>query len=238
MRVGPLRAGDKLPTEAAIMREFGVSRTVVREALSKLQAAGLVRPYRGVGSFVLGASRAKPFLANSSADDSLAQARDLFELRLGLEPEAAAFAAQRRSAADLLSLNSVLQALDAALDLDMDTALPDFQFHLEIARASHSMHFAAVLEALGPTCVPTALLAKAPEQGQGVTWKDHVRREHRAVFDAIERQDAAAARAAMRAHLSGAWARRQAWASTGAVSSPNVNARSRRPQRPPIAPHA
>ena len=51
------RAGDKLPTEAAIMEEFGVSRTVVREAISKLQAAGLVQTRHGVGTFVVGLRR-------------------------------------------------------------------------------------------------------------------------------------------------------------------------------------
>ena len=48
------RAGAKLPTEAAFMAEFGVSRTVVREAISKLQAAGLVETRHGVGTFVVG----------------------------------------------------------------------------------------------------------------------------------------------------------------------------------------
>ena len=46
--------GDKLPTEAAIMAEFDVSRTVVREAISKLQASGLVETRHGIGTFVLG----------------------------------------------------------------------------------------------------------------------------------------------------------------------------------------
>ena len=54
IRDGRLAAGAKLPTEAAIMEEFGVSRTVVREAISKLQAAGLVATRHGIGTFVIG----------------------------------------------------------------------------------------------------------------------------------------------------------------------------------------
>ena len=53
IRDAVLRPGDKLPTESAIMQAYGVSRTVVREALSKLQAAGLVETHHGVGTFVL-----------------------------------------------------------------------------------------------------------------------------------------------------------------------------------------
>jgi len=210
MRIGPLRAGDQLPTEAALMKEFGVSRTVVREALSKLQAAGMVRPQRGLGSFVLGASRARPFRVDSSPDDDLAQAIALIELRIGLETEAAALAAQRREDGDLAALSAALDAFGLARDQGMDTALPDFQFHLEIARASHSPHFVAVLEALGPTCVPTAFLKAVGGDAQGTAWSEDARLEHLRIFDAIARQDAETARAAMRAHLANGRERRRA----------------------------
>ena len=53
IRDGRLAAGDKLPTEADLMAEFSVSRTVVREAISRLQAAGLVETRHGVGTFVV-----------------------------------------------------------------------------------------------------------------------------------------------------------------------------------------
>ncbi|MDM0047779.1 FadR/GntR family transcriptional regulator [Variovorax sp. J22R115] len=210
MRIGPLRAGDQLPTEAAIREEFGVSRTVVREALSKLQAAGIVRTRQGVGTFVVGASRAKPFQVDSSPDDSLAQALALIELRIGLESEAAALAAQRRTPGDLDALKGALHAFNAAMDQGMDTAVPDFQFHLEIARASHSPHFAAVLEALGPTCVPTAFLEAAAGEELSAAWASQVRHEHRSIFDAIAQHDVEAARAAMRTHLVNGRERRRA----------------------------
>jgi GntR family transcriptional repressor for pyruvate dehydrogenase complex len=210
IRIGPLRAGDKLPTEAAIMQEFGVSRTVVREALSKLQAAGMVRPQRGVGTFVVGASRARPFRVDSSPDDSLEQAIALIELRIGLETEAAALAAQRRSADELVALKRALDAFNAAMDQDMDTAFPDFQFHLEIARISHSPHFSAILEALSPTCVPTAFLIAVGGEKQSAVWMNQARHEHWCIFQAIEQQDAQAARAAMRLHLTNGKERRRA----------------------------
>ena len=61
IRDGRLAAGDRLPTEAAFMAEFGVSRTVVREAISKLQAGGLVQTRHGIGTFVIGLGDAAPF---------------------------------------------------------------------------------------------------------------------------------------------------------------------------------
>jgi len=53
IRDGQLKRGDKLPTESAIMEAHGVSRTVVREAISRLQAAGQVETRHGIGTFVL-----------------------------------------------------------------------------------------------------------------------------------------------------------------------------------------
>lgn len=220
MRIGPLRSGDKLPTESAIMKEFGVSRTVVREALSKLQAAGMVETRRGIGTFVMGASRTKPFRVDSHPDESLSQALALIELRVGLESEAAALAAQRHVDDDLHAMEAALDAFDQAMAQGVDTAVPDFRFHLEIARAAHSPHFAAVLEALGPSCVPSQFLEMAAGHEQSVAWTGHVLREHRSIFDAIAQQDVDAARAAMRTHLVNGRERRRAAESTKGRQSP------------------
>lgn len=192
------------------MQEFGVSRTVVREALSKLQAAGMVRSQRGVGSFVAGPSRSKPFQIDNGADEDLDQALALFELRIGLESEAAALAAQRRTDDELQALRVALRAFKVAMDLGVDTAGPDFHFHLEMARASHSPHFASVLEALGPICVPTTLAEAVVDDDQNALLKGRVLREHLDVLESIERQDVEAARAAMRIHLTNGRERRKA----------------------------
>ena len=61
IRDARLALGDKLPTEAAVMAEFGVSRTVVREAISKLQAAGMVETRHGIGTFVVGVGDSSAF---------------------------------------------------------------------------------------------------------------------------------------------------------------------------------
>ncbi|MDC6169985.1 FadR/GntR family transcriptional regulator, partial [Paucibacter sp. XJ19-41] len=110
IREGRLNAGDKLPTEAAIMAEFEVSRTVVREAISKLQAAGLVETRHGIGTFVLGLGEGAAFRIAPDQMGTLTDVVAVLELRIGVETEAAALAAQRRSAAQLAAMQEALAA--------------------------------------------------------------------------------------------------------------------------------
>jgi DNA-binding GntR family transcriptional regulator len=90
IRDGRLSAGDKLPTEAEVMAEFGVSRTVVREAISKLQAAGMVETRHGIGTFVVGAGDASAFRIEPQQLATLRDVVAVLELRIGVESEAAA----------------------------------------------------------------------------------------------------------------------------------------------------
>lgn len=92
--LGQMSPGDKLPSENSIVQEHGVSRTVVREAISKLQASGLVETRHGIGTFVI--ERAAEQGLRLNVDTALG-VRSILELRMGLETQAAALAAQRRS---------------------------------------------------------------------------------------------------------------------------------------------
>ena len=84
IRDGSLAPGEKLPTEAAIMEEFGVSRTVVREANSRLQAAGLVETRHGVGTFVVGMGEAATFRVSPDQLGTLRDVIAVLELRIGV----------------------------------------------------------------------------------------------------------------------------------------------------------
>jgi len=210
IRDGRLATGAKLPTEAAVMQAFGVSRTVVREAISKLQAAGLVSTRHGVGTFVVGLGDAAPFRI---APEQFATLRDVIavlELRSGIETEAAALAALRRTAQSLVDMRAALDAFAAALAEGRDAVGPDFQFHLEIARATQNAHFAELMGSLGSMIIPRARLASAEPVGEAPS--DYLRRvngEHENIFDAIASQDPEAARAAMRTHLANSRERRR-----------------------------
>ncbi len=210
IRDGRLAPGEKLPTEAAIMAEQGVSRTVVREALSHLQAAGQVLTRHGIGTFVVGPAETAPFRI---APEQLATLNDviaMLELRIGLETEAAALAAQRRSDANLRLMRAALDDFAAAVQAGRNAVAADFRFHLEVARATQNPHYADLMAALGDTMIPRARL-DAPTRltDERREYLRRVNAEHEGLFEAIARQDAEAARAAMRTHLTNSRERRR-----------------------------
>lgn len=210
IRDGRIATGDKLPTEAAIMEEFGVSRTVVREALSKLQAAGLVETRHGIGTFAVGLGDSAAFRI---APEQLATLHDVIavlELRIGMETEAAALAAARRTERNLMEMRSALDAFSAALADGRDAVGPDFQFHLEVARATQNPHFAELMGTLGAMIIPRARLNAGPAAGDAQrNYLQRANAEHENIYDAIVNQDPEAARAAMRTHLANSRERRR-----------------------------
>ncbi len=210
IRDGSLAAGSKLPTEAAIIEEFGVSRTVVREAISRLQAAGMVETRHGVGTFVLGQGDSSAFRVGSSQLATLQDVIGVLELRIGVETESAALAAARRTEQNLRALRSALRAFAAAVGEGRDPVGPDYQFHLEIARATHNKHYADLMAALGGAMIPRVRLKGIePPDAERLEYLRRVNLEHESILGAIERQDAEGARAAMRTHLANSRERRQ-----------------------------
>ncbi len=210
IRSGKIEAGAQLPTEAAVMEEFGVSRTVVREAISKLQASGLVQTRHGIGTFVIGLGDTPGFRIAPEHYATLRDVISVLELRLGIEPEAVALAAQRRTAANLKALRGALDALKEAVEAGRDAVGADFQFHIEIARATQNAHYADLMTSLGATIIPRARLQGAEAvSGARQDYLRGVNIEHEQIFDAIQRRDPDAARAAMRAHLENSRERRR-----------------------------
>ncbi len=210
IRDGRLALGDKLPTEAAIMAEFEVSRTVVREAISKLQASGLVETRHGIGTFVLGLGQAPGFKITPDQFSTLRDVIAVLELRIGVETEAAALAAQRRTDANIAAMRLALDAVTQAVDEGRDAVSSDFQFHLEIARATQNSHFAELMGTLGSMIIPRARLDAG--DGPNADLRQYLHRvngEHESIYDAIVGQDPDAARAAMRTHLANSRERRR-----------------------------
>jgi len=210
IRDGSLASGEKLPTEAAIMEEFGVSRTVIREAMSRLQAAGLVATRHGVGTFVIGLGDPATFRISPEQLGTLHDVIAVLELRIAVETEGAALAATRRTPENMAALRSALHAFSAAVDEGRDAVGPDFQFHLEIARATQNQRFADLMATLGGTMIPRARLEPAgPLTPQRQAYLRQVNAEHGNIADAIDRHDPEAARAGMRTHLANSRERRR-----------------------------
>ena len=223
IREGRLAPGDKLPTEAAVMSEFGVSRTVVREALSKLQASGLVATRHGIGSFVVGAGDAPSFRITSEHLATLQDVIAVLELRIGVETEAAGLAAQRRSEANLAAMRRALAAFARAVEAGQGAVAADFQLHLEIAKATQNAHFTELLGTLGTKIIPRARLEPAEAlSAERVAYLKRVHGEHESIYDAIASGDADAARAAMRTHLANSRERRRRAAAAAARARTKV----------------
>lgn len=200
---GTIPPGEKLPSESALIGEFAVSRTVVREAISRLQAEGLVYTRRGSGSYAL-----TPPVANEESAGGLRRPRSLEErrallaFRAGIESEAAALAAANATSGMVAALDNSLAAFDAAGNHAATALSCDFAFHRTVAEASGNSYFVDVLLMLGPAMIamPPRRLEPADDGGQAEGLQ-RVAVEHAAIRNAIADGDALAAAAAMRLHL-------------------------------------
>lgn len=199
---GRLRGGEKLPTEAAIMLEHGVSRTVVREAMSRLQAAGMVETRHGIGTFVRGSALSLEAFIDPATIGIIVDSLAIMEFRIGLEVEAAGLAAQRRTRDHLGELRALLDQLGQRAVSVNDRAALDFQFHLSIAQATGNHYIANTLRNLGVVIIPRSRLDSARLfHDVPLHYEQRMQSEHEQIYEAILNQDPEYARAAMRLHL-------------------------------------
>lgn len=197
---GVLGAGARLPTEPQLEAQFDVSRTVVREAIAELRAAGLVTPIQGKGMFVtdgIGHIHLTP-----TEIQSIPQTLEMLEFRIAVETEAAAIAAYRRSAQQETDIRSAHQSLVAKVESSEATIDADFAFHEAVARAANNRHFIDALHRFGSRSIPRSQFPTLPNS-EGRDYLAKVLGEHERIVDAISDQDPDAARLAMREHLTG-----------------------------------
>ncbi|WP_104043715.1 FadR/GntR family transcriptional regulator [Arthrobacter sp. ZGTC412] len=184
-----LVVGSKLSSEATLSQQYGVSRSVIREALRSCTALGLTVTKTGKGTFVV---------ANKVANDlTLGQysARDLTEARPHIEVPAAGLAAERRSDEELETLRHIVAAMTTETDPESWVAL-DSSFHAAIARASGNKVFASVVADI------RGALAHQSETLNMVADRQHASDlEHQEILAAIEAGAADAASKAMAHHL-------------------------------------
>ncbi|GGJ96130.1 GntR family transcriptional regulator [Pseudomonas matsuisoli] len=197
--LGTLKPGDKLPSENTFVKEYGVSRTVVREALSRLQASGLVETHHGKGTFVLERVTHNGLrLSHETANN----VRGVLELRLGLETQAVALAALRRTDAQLAEMRQALDDYETLASTGDSCAEPDKRFHLLIAEATGNPYFTDILLHLGNAMIPRSRIAPEERGDSDLSRQAYLANlEHEAIYNAIRRQDTDAARAAMWTHL-------------------------------------
>lgn len=200
---GTYLKGAQLPTEKDLIEEFGVSRTVVREALANLKASGLVATRQGKGAFVIDEA-ARVFRISEEHLSMVEEVLEALELRIAIESEAAALAARRRSPEELRRIIEAKEAMDRAIERGESTVDLDIDFHRAIALATGNRHFLGLFNYLGEVLVPRARVPT--HQFDAATLQDYLRRisgEHHEIVVAIEAGDSDAARAALRTHLGG-----------------------------------
>lgn len=198
--------GTQLPAEREFCERFGVSRAVVREAISRLKAEGCVETRQGLGAFVAAVPGESSFRLQFDAGLAEQDAADIFELRAMVESGAAELAAVRRTPATLARIAAALDAMEHALTTGSGGAAADDAFHVAIAAASGNRELERFLTYMGrqfsasrcPTWDENGLRSGLAANSQA---------EHREIFTAIERGDAAAAGKAAKAHLCAAAAR-------------------------------
>lgn len=190
----------RLPSEGEMAVRFGVSRTVMREAVSRLKAEGLVESRQGSGVFVREAGLDRPFRIEPSVVDSVQEVLRVAELRWGMEAEIAALAAERASKEQIAEIGACLAAIDVDVASGGDGVAADIEFHRSIARATGNPHFLALWDYIGQFLRGTIKLTRTWEALRDET-KQQVLDEHRAIFEAIVKRDVNAAREAARRHM-------------------------------------
>jgi len=200
---GNLRPGDKLPPETELSQKFGVSRSVVREALSRLKYEGLLDSYQGKGIIVVGTSGRRSFrLQNIQKLDS-SDLSQLYELRVILDSAAAAMAARRRSKKQLNRLKAALNRMSRAVQSDTDGTEPDFEFHKGIAEASGNSHLTALIQFLNDKIERVIHEARSHSR-MSPGLPAEVQKEHEAIYRALVGKNPEKARRAALTHLQNA----------------------------------
>jgi GntR family transcriptional repressor for pyruvate dehydrogenase complex len=186
---GDLPIGAKLPPEATLAERYGVSRSVVREALRSCQTLGMTSTKTGSGTVVVASHPAAPRYGKFSA-------RDLVEARPYIEVPAAGWAARRRTDAQLANLTRINDEMQAETDparwVELDT-----QFHLGIAQASGNEVFATVVAAIRDALGQQSRILNATIAQRRAS--SNV--EHRKILESIASGDFADASDSMRQHL-------------------------------------
>jgi GntR family transcriptional repressor for pyruvate dehydrogenase complex len=199
---GNLEPNSRLPTEQEMIATFGVSRTVVREAIAALRAEGLVESRQGAGIFVAADMSRRPFRFDAESLETLQGVIDLMELRMSVEIEAAGLAAERRTQRNVSEIARRQKTFAEAVGEGDDAIEQDYLFHVAVSQATQNDYFRAFLEYLGRQIIPrrNVHIGRQSEAARRAYLRK-VSGDHERILAAIRKGDAEAARAAMRAHL-------------------------------------
>ena len=200
---GGLRPGDQFPTERELTARYGVSRTVIREAMSSLRASGRLVVEQGRGAFLRAPAPEAAYRLDPAEIGTAEDVLRLMELRIALEAEASALAAQRRDVPGFETLSRLARRFEAGMEDSAASRRLDLDFHLQIAALTGNPYFGQVLSGFAAHLLPRARLDLFRDDAAArAEYQHRLHLEHAHILEAIGRGDADGARAAMRLHLS------------------------------------
>lgn len=195
---GKLPPGTRLPSEEKLCERFGVSRTVIREAIQQLRGRALLRTTKGSGTYIADPSLDSFTTAMASYAALVVEAdfMELIDFRILIETECARLAAVNAGETILKSLRTILSSMEKAKSLRPQFSQADIAFHLAIARGSGNQIYASVLGALERRFIDYAQTNRGDR-----AWHSSVIASHREILDAIASGLPDRAAEAMRRHL-------------------------------------
>lgn len=203
---GTLAPGELLPSEAVLSEQFSVSRTVIREALSKLRHDGLIESSQGSRARVVEGGVTKVFRMDELEPFNIEEMGYLYEFRTILESEASALAAKRRTTENIAELKTLLEKLDVAVQQGIDGTEDNVYFHKAVAKASQNPYITDFMNFLGGKIYE--LVQSDRKNSKDIGLPHNVQEEHVDIFNAIKEGNPAKARKATIKHLTNAATRR------------------------------
>ena len=194
---GRFQPGDKLPGEPELSRELMVSRTTLREAIRILTTRGILEVQRGVGTFVTRSEHIHADYDLLKIQDTRVSLKDLYEIRLLFEPQAAYYACLRASEEELAAILRYGQELETIV-LARDPRWDEYeqQFHNSIAAAAHNQFITSLFPSLNRAIRQGVILAN-----ESSLIAEHTLADHRRIMEYIGERNPVGAKAAMHLHM-------------------------------------
>jgi GntR family transcriptional regulator, transcriptional repressor for pyruvate dehydrogenase complex len=199
---GQYSVNSRLPPELELARRIGVSRPVLRAALIRLRTDGILASKRGSGNYVI--RQPHQTVLQMVQLSQIVDIQNCFKYRVGIEGETAYYAALSKDKNALHQIEKALLALGHAIYNRVPGVEHDFSFHFNIALATENQYFISSLMAIraqfsiGTSVTHNLTVHRTKERKQAIHG------EHEAIYAAIARGDAVAAREAMRSHIENA----------------------------------
>src|SRR2546426_7816201 len=218
--------GTRLPSEQAMAQHFGVSRTVLREAIALLKAEGILSTRKGSGAFICNTDGPHVAKDDELTEQSVQSLLNLIEVRRGLESETAALAAVRRTPGQLVEIEHALRRIEDAVAAGVSGVEEDVRFHLSIAEATGNPYWVKFVEMFAEPTRSAVKVTRANE-ARRADFSNQVRQEHEKIVSAIAAGDPELARIAAAEHMAHAAERvrqadREFWRGDGGELARNL----------------